>query len=48
MDLASLLSAVDGVMFDELLVWGVALAAGVVAMVALVNAVEMFIDGEAG
>ena len=35
-------------MVDEFLVWGVALAAGVVALIALANALEMLMDAEAG
>jgi hypothetical protein len=52
MDFSALVSGItgafNGVLLDDLLVWGVALAAGVVALVALANAVEMLIDTEAG
>jgi len=52
MDFSALVSSAvgvfDGVLLDDLLVWGVALAAGVIALVALANAVEMLIDTEAG
>ena len=33
-----------GVSFDDLLVWGVAVLAGIVGLVALVNALDMVLD----
>jgi hypothetical protein len=52
MDFSALMSGttrlIEGLPIDDLLVWGVALAAGVIALVALANAVEMLIDTEAG
>jgi len=52
MDFSALVSGVtgafDGVLLDDLLVWGVALTAGLIALVALANAVEMLTDTEAG
>lgn len=48
MELASLLSSLNGPMIDEVLIWVVAGVAGTVGLVALVNAVDMFLDAEAG
>lgn len=49
MELPSFLTAAfAGVALDDLLVWAIALLAGVGALVALVNALELFIDTEAG
>ena len=53
MDFSALLggafgSAFSGPMIDDLLVWGVAALAGVIALITLANALEMLIDAEAG
>jgi len=48
-DLSSLLQAVSGLHLDDVLVWGVAALAGVIALVAVANAIDMFFfDTEAG
>lgn len=47
MELSSLFGAFDAASLDDLLVWVVALLAGIVAMVALVNAVDMFMEADA-
>ncbi|MET0542640.1 MAG: hypothetical protein ABWZ88_12875 [Variovorax sp.] len=47
MEISSLFDALGGVAFDDMLVWAVALLAGVVAMIALVNAVDMFLEADA-
>ena len=48
-DLSSLLQAVSGLHLDDVLVWGVAALAGVIALVAVANAIGMFFfDTEAG
>ncbi len=48
MELASLFGAINGPWVDDALVWGVAALTGVIGLVALVNAVDMFLDAEAG
>lgn len=47
MELSSLFGALGGVWLDEMLVWAVAGLAGIVAVVALVNAVDMFLESDA-
>jgi hypothetical protein len=48
-DLSSLLQAVFGLHLDDVLVWGVAALAGVIGVIAVVNAIDMFFsDTEAG
>jgi len=48
-DLSSLLQAVGSLYFDDVLVWGVGAIAGVIALVAVANAIDMyFFDTEAG
>lgn len=44
MEISSLWSGLGGVWLDDLLVWGVAALAGIVGLVALVNALDMFFD----
>ena len=44
MEISSLWSGLAGITLDDVLVWGVALTAGVVGLVALVNALDMFLD----
>ena len=48
MELSSLFGIFGGGWIDELLVWAVALAAGVLGLVAIVNALNMFFEAEAG
>jgi len=48
MELSSLFGALGGVWFDDLLFWAVLAAAGVVGLVAVVNALDMFFDAETG
>ena len=44
MEISSLWSGLAAVSVDDVLVWGVALAAGIVGLVALVNALDMFLE----
>lgn len=48
MEISSLFTLFGNGWIDELLVWAVALAAGVVGLVAIVNALNMFFETEAG
>lgn len=48
MEIASLFNSLNGPMIDEVLIWVVAAVTGTVGLVALVNAVDMFLDAEAG
>ena len=48
MELATLFTVLGGPWLDEILIWTVALIAGVIGVVALVNALDMFLDVEAG
>ena len=48
MDVMALWSGLGSASFDDVLVWGVAVLAGLVALIALVNALDMFMDAEAG
>ena len=47
MELSSLFGALGGAWIDEMLVWAVALMAGVVGVVALVNAIDMIMESDA-
>lgn len=47
MELSSLFGALGGAWFDEMLVWAVAGLAGIVSVVALVNAIDMFLESDA-
>lgn len=46
MELSSLLGVLNGPWVDEFLIWSVAAVAGTIGLVALVNAVDMFLDIE--
>ncbi len=46
MEISSLWSGLGSASIDDFLVWGVALTAGVVALIALVNALDMFLDAD--
>ena len=48
MELSSLHGAFDAAWLDGLAAWGVAMLVGVVAFVALADALETFFDAEAG
>lgn len=48
MDIVSIWSSLAHASVDEFLVWGVAAFAGLIAVVALVNALDMFIGAETG
>ncbi len=48
MELSSLWNVLAGASIDDALVWGVAVISALVALVALVNALDMFLDAEAG
>lgn len=48
MELATLFGFLGSFTLDDMLVWTVALVAGVVALVAMVNALDMFLDAEVG
>lgn len=48
MELSSLWSWLGGASIDDALVWGVAIASALVALVAVVSALDMFLDAEAG
>lgn len=47
MEIASLFS-VTGAVVDDLLFWGIAALAGIVGVFAVVNALDMFYEAEAG
>jgi hypothetical protein len=47
MELSSLFGALGGAWFDELLVWAVAGLAAIVSVIALVNAIDMFLESDA-
>lgn len=44
MEISSLWSGLASVSLDDMLVWGVALLAGIVGLIALVNALDMFLE----
>ncbi len=46
MALSSLVDVLNGSFMDELLIWSVAAIAGTIGIVALVNALDMFMDAE--
>jgi hypothetical protein len=46
MDLSPLVNVMNSPLMDEVLIWVVALVAGSVSVVALVNALDMFLDAE--
>ncbi|WP_237288437.1 hypothetical protein [Variovorax sp. PAMC 28711] len=46
MEISSLWSSLGSASLDDLLVWAVALTAGVVSLIALVNALDMFLDAD--
>lgn len=48
MELSSLFDLFGNAWIDEWTVWAVALAVGVVGLVAVVNALNMFFEAEAG
>lgn len=48
MELSTLSGFLNDVSLDDMLIWAVALIAGVVALVAMANALDMFLDVEAG
>ncbi len=48
MELSSLFGALDAHWIDEFLIWAVAATAGVIGLVAVVSALDMFFDAEAG
>ena len=48
MELSTLSGFLNDVSLDDMLIWAVAIVAGVVALVAMVNALDMFLDVEAG
>ncbi|QNK74290.1 hypothetical protein H7F36_03345 [Variovorax sp. PAMC28562] len=48
MGLSSLWGVLSSASVDDALVWGVAITSALVALVALVNALDMFLDAEAG
>jgi len=48
MEISSLFASFGNGWIDELLIWAIALAAGVVGLVAVVNALNMFFEAEAG
>ena len=48
MEFPALLAFFAGAWVDDALVWIVAAVAGTVGLVALVNALDMFLDAEAG
>jgi len=47
MELSSMWSALTGGSTDNLLIWTVAIAAGLVGLVAVVNVLDMFFEAEA-
>ncbi|MBC7394511.1 MULTISPECIES: hypothetical protein [unclassified Variovorax] len=48
MGLSSLWGVLSSASVDDALVWGVAIVSALVALLALVNALDMFLDAEAG
>ena len=48
MELSSIWSVLSDASIDDALVWGVAIISALLALVALVNALDMFLDAEAG
>jgi len=46
MDFSSLVNVLNSPAMDDFLMWAVAGVAGTVGMVALVNALDMFLDAE--
>jgi len=46
MELSSLVNVLNSPFMDEFLIWAVAAVAGTVGVVALVNALDMFLDAE--
>jgi hypothetical protein len=46
MDLPALVNVMNSPLMDEVLIWIVTLVAGSVGIVALVNALDMFLDAE--
>lgn len=48
MDISSLIGALNAAWVDEFLIWSVAAVAGTIGLVALVNAVDMVLEAEAG
>lgn len=46
MDLSALVNVLNTPLMDEILIWAVAAVAGTVGLVALVNALDMFLDAE--
>lgn len=46
MDFSSLVDVLNSPLVDEVLMWTVAAIAGIVGVVALVNALDMFLDIE--
>jgi hypothetical protein len=48
MDFSTWLHWLGSISLDDLMVWGVGGAAGVLALIALVNALDLFFDAEAG
>lgn len=48
MDFSSLVDVLNNPAVDEFLMWGVAGVAGTVGLLALVNALDMFLDTEPG
>ena len=47
MELSSLFGALGGTSMDDLLVWAVAALAGIIGIVAMVNAIDMFLESDA-
>lgn len=48
MELSSLFGALGGTWSDDLLLWAVLAVAGIVGLVVVVNALDVFFDAEAG
>jgi hypothetical protein len=48
MELSALFGFLGNASLDDMLVWAVTLVAGVAALVAMVNALDMFLDAEVG
>jgi hypothetical protein len=47
MALSSLLDVLNGPWMDEFLIWAVAIVAGTIGLVALLNALDMFLEVDA-
>lgn len=45
MEFSSLFGALSGSLGDEILIWAVAAVAGSICLVAVVNVLDMFLDG---